>query len=106
MLVDNLIAVLPAVLPVVTVAFVLQIVISVLLPKLVLQWRLRHIPIANKEPGEWFDSKAIDRAQTNAMGIMRDAYARVSLVMSYPSLIDNVNASNSTLHSSMGGHTS
>lgn len=77
MIVDNVRAIFPALLPAVAFAFLLQIVVSVLLPRLILQWRLRHIPIANKESGEWSDRKAVARAQTNAMNIMNEAYIKV-----------------------------
>lgn len=58
-------------------AATLAILLSTFLPKWILQWRLRHIPIANKMPSEWFDGKAIDRAQTHAMDIMNQAYVKV-----------------------------
>ncbi|KDN70344.1 hypothetical protein CSUB01_08398 [Colletotrichum sublineola] len=51
--------------------------VNAYLPQLILQWRLRHIPIANKKRGEWSDQKAIDRAQTNAMQIIKNAYVKV-----------------------------
>ncbi|KAK1963584.1 hypothetical protein LY78DRAFT_660201 [Colletotrichum sublineola] len=50
--------------------------VNAYLPQLILQWRLRHIPIANKKRGEWSDQKAIDRAQTNAMQIIKNAYVK------------------------------
>lgn len=73
MLVDNISVVLPALVP----AVALTILLSAFLPKLRLRWRLRHIPIANKKPGEWSDQKATDRAQTHAMDIMNEALVKV-----------------------------
>lgn len=59
-------------------AILLTLLISVFGEEWRVRWRLRHIPIANKKPGEWSDQPAIDRAQTNALEIMRKAYADVS----------------------------
>ena len=73
MLLDNTSAVFSALVP----AVALTLLLNAFLPKLRLQWRLRHIPIANKKPGEWSDQKATARAQTYAMDIMNEALVKV-----------------------------
>lgn len=76
MLGDNITVVLLTVLP--TAAF--TVLLNAFLSQWILQWRLRHIPIANKKPGEWFDQKATERAQTHAMDIINEAFVKVRIL--------------------------
>ncbi|KAM4055321.1 cytochrome p450 [Hirsutella rhossiliensis] len=72
MLIDGFSTTLWALVPAALISFL----VHACLPRLILQWRLRHIPIANKKPGEWSDQKAIDRAQTNAKEIIKEAFVK------------------------------
>ncbi len=53
--------------------------LSCVLPDLRLKWKTSHIPVINKEKGEWSDKKAVQRCAGNANGILQEGYKKASL---------------------------
>ena len=70
---DNLGLVFSAAVPAILLSFFL----SVALPALRLQWKTSHIPIINKEKGEWLDTKAMKRCAHNMNAILQEGYKKV-----------------------------
>lgn len=71
---DNLGLVFSAAVP----AILLSCFLSVALPALRLQWKTSHIPIINKEKGEWLDTKAMKRCAHDMNAILQEGYKKVS----------------------------
>lgn len=56
-----------------------SVLISVLLPICVRAIKLSRIPLADKRPGEWFDTKAKQRMVQNYRQILKDGLEKVKM---------------------------
>lgn len=71
---NNLSLILSAAVP----AILLPWLLSVALPGLRLRWKTSHIPIINKEKGEWLDTQAVKRCASNMNAILQEGYKKVA----------------------------